>query len=95
MTINRQHTIELWYHPSQGHLCAVFTQKDWYWADYADSAPLEHFRWPTQWGLVHILVFGWPVGKEIALNVTQAVLDGKVKVTKFDDLCGTNLTGKK
>jgi len=85
---NRQHTIELWFNPKTESLAMCFTYKDWYWMDYADQAPLEHWRFPTSWGLVHILVFGWPCGMAIATKITTMVFDGKVKHTKFDDLCG-------
>jgi len=87
-TPNRQHTIELWFNPKGGELAMCFTYKDWYWSDYADQLPLEHWRFPTDWGLVHILVYGVPVGMAVATKITTMVFDGKVKHTKFDDICG-------
>jgi hypothetical protein len=82
---NRQHTVEFWYHPIQGHLVMVFTYKDWYWRDYCDNAE-GHYRLMSKWGLIHAIFFGGIVpDKSIAQTLVDAVIDGRVKHVRFDD----------
>lgn len=85
-TKNRQHTLELWFHPIGGHLTMAFTYKDWFFMDYCDSAE-AHYRFPTKWGLVHVIMFGGiSPDKSIAETLMNAVFEGKIKHVKFDDV---------
>ncbi|HZZ99078.1 MAG TPA: hypothetical protein VFG51_04035 [Candidatus Saccharimonadia bacterium] len=93
-TKNRQHTIELWFHPVKHTVQAIFTHKDWYWEEYSDESALKHYRMDCAWGRVHILVFGWEAPLEWAVMLTTMVIQGDYKSVKFDEICGTALAKK-